>query len=110
MNHKDLAKNIVGRFNIEKSADHVKEVSSSSEAASYIEDLDLWTGKDTVTEGAESSTDLFNQDIAEKAQLPHQEENIDSGSEESDESKDLDQGYSVDKSDMYTGSGDGPKI
>ena len=108
MNHKDLAKNILSRFNIEKSADHVKEVTSSSEAASYIEDLDLWTGKDSVVDSDDSTTDLFNQEIAEKAQLPHQEENTDSGSEESDESKDLDQGYSVDKSDMYTGSGDGP--
>ena len=58
----------------------------------------------------DSSKDLFNQDIQEAAQLPSQEANTDSGDEVSKEESDLDQGYSVDKSDMYTGSGSGPKV
>lgn len=111
MNKEELAKNILDKFNLSKSAEHVKEVTSSSDAASYIEDLDLWTGKDVgESDVGDSSKDLFNQDIQEDAQLPSQEPNDGSGSDKSDEEQDLDQGYSVDKSDMYTGSGKGPKV
>ena len=77
MNKKALAKKILDNIGYSKSAEHVKEVTSSSDAASYIEDLDLWTGKDTgETAVGDSSKDLFNQDIQEAAQLPSQEAKI----------------------------------
>ena len=112
MTREEIAKSVVSKLLKEKSAEHVKEITASNDAGSYIEDLDLWTGKNLEEGSPKKDTDLFGhaEDTEDKAQLPKKVENEPKGDSESDESKDLNQGYSVDKGDMYTGSGDGPEL
>lgn len=112
MNDKNLAKKIVGKL-LNKSADIVKEVPADSGfdlfrnpaspegASSEISDKDLF--------GATSAVDQADR---EAANLPPEVENTPTSTDESD-IEDVDQGYSSSGNkadDVYTGSGDGPKL
>mgnify|MGYP001334574731 CR=1 FL=1 len=112
MNHTDKAKDIVGKL-LGKKADITKEVPAMGSGK------DLFGNEITPEPASEvSDKDLFGQtkevDAADReaADLPPEVKNSDENSDTSDTEK-LDQGYSTssDKTDdVYTGSGDGPKL
>ena len=111
MNDRDLAKKIVGKL-LNKSADIVKEVPVDS-------GMDLFHNP---AEPEEASAELSNKDLfgapntdaadREAADLPPEVTNSNDSGDTSD-TDDVDQGYSNSGNkadDVYTGSGDGPKI
>jgi len=111
MSDSDTAKKIVSKI-LNKSADITKEIPAGGstdlfgnniepEQATKVSDKDLF--------GQVKAVDKKDRDAA---QLPPEKTNSDSNKETSD-TEDLAQGYSTNSNktdDVYTGSGDGPKL